>query len=111
MKILSHSVDEELVAKVVSLGLFLIGYRSSDVVDYPVLIFSKHQVWNLTSVKYVIDVFEESFVKDLGVGHRECDRRASDARFEHHFFYEVTEVSHTVAFNDFDLFEVHTVDV
>ena len=57
MKILSHSVDEELVAKVVSLGLFLIGDRSSDVVDYPVLIVSKHQVWNLTSVKYVIDVF------------------------------------------------------
>ncbi len=74
MKILSHSVYEELVAKVVCLSLFLIGYRSSDVVDYPVLIFSKHQVWNLTGVKHVIDVLQESFFEDLGVSHRESDR-------------------------------------
>jgi hypothetical protein len=62
VEILSHSVDEKLVAKIVGLSLLLVSDRGSYVVNDPILVFSKHQVGDLTRVKNVIDVFQESFV-------------------------------------------------
>lgn len=76
MEVLTDSLDELLLDQFsATLDLNLIGKLLVDVV----LVLAEHEIWNLTGVQDVVDVFEEGLIEDLRICHGESDLFTHDS--------------------------------
>jgi len=73
MEVLSHSADEKSsdVVKRVH-DLLLIANWSKSIVDF-LLVFWKHEIWNFSCVKKIVEVLNEALTDDLSISHDERD--------------------------------------
>jgi hypothetical protein len=111
VEVLPDSFEEERTALIVSLDFLGVLHVGSDLVLYFVLVFGKHQIRNLTSVQDIVQVLHEGFLQNLGVSHCESDWLALDTGHEHEFLNEVSELNDAVTLHDFNLLELHIVNV
>ena len=59
MQILSHSIDKKLRDIINSINdLLLLTDWSQPVINF-IFVFSRHQVWNLTSVQQIIEILNK----------------------------------------------------
>ena len=76
MEVLTDALDELLLDQFsATLDLNLVG----KLLINPVLVLAEHEIWNLTGVQDVVDVFEEGLIEDLRVCHSESDLFAHDS--------------------------------
>ena len=76
MEVLTDSLDELLLDQFsATFDLNLIGKLLVDVV----LVLAEHEIWNLTGVQDVVDVFEEGLIEDLRICHGESDLFTHDS--------------------------------
>jgi hypothetical protein len=113
VKVLSYAGNESGVDNVSGFDEFLFNYDWAHVIYNSVFVFGQHQIRDFTRVEYVVYVFEEGLTQDLVVSHCEsCSLLFDvDACGEHQFLYKVSEVLLAETLNNFNLLEVHTVNV
>ncbi len=75
-----------------------------------ILIFFAEQTWDFTSSKHRVDSFEESFLFDFSVGHKEADRATLGASLLVEKLDIVEERCETVGFGQGNLEEEVTAD-
>ena len=107
MKVVSYSVDESLVDSLYSIDFFHLNNDWAHTINDLVFIFGKPQVRNFTSVKEVVDIFNECLRNDLSVSHKETNWFSIDTSGEHEFLHEILELGRSKVLSDFNLLELN----
>jgi hypothetical protein len=97
MELFSDSLVVNEVNVVNSFKFLHLDDNLSDAVNDFVFIFWQVQVWNLTSVKHIVDVFNERFTNDLSISHDEGNLLSINSSSEHKVLHIFLELSVSVS--------------
>jgi len=111
MEEFSDTFNEKILALISSFNFSCVSDHSSELIIDLILVLSKHEIWNLTSVKNIVQIFNECLSKNLRVCHTEGSGITLDTSIKHHFLNEISKVGDAVAFYNFNLLECHVVNV
>lgn len=75
-----------------------------------IFFFDCKDIWHLSTIQYVVDVFQEYLIDDLIVSKEESDVDILFRRLPHHLLQKCSEALQVVAFCNFDLSDVTVIN-
>jgi hypothetical protein len=96
MEIVSDSFQECRIYAFLGLRSLelLVGFLQR--LEHPIIVLLNIQVGDLSSVKYIVDIFKEGFIHDLCVSHQESTEHVVTAAVKHSEFEVFPEMNRLV---------------